>query len=164
MKYEILGRCFFVSCMTMIPSKTANAHIRGIIRDSRLVLLTFSTTSHTQLGNLHERTGLYYNEMIIQRSDRAISSPKAYYKLFSSSTPGPDLSDSFTLHRHFWIHTYNTITTEWMHFTLNMLKGQFCSSTIPTRLPSSSHPLQAVNCCRNSRLVVDEDDLKWVEN
>ena len=26
------------------------------------------------------------------------------------------------------------------------------------------HPLQAVNCCRNSRLVVDEDDLKWVKN
>ena len=26
------------------------------------------------------------------------------------------------------------------------------------------HPLQAVNCCRNSRLVVDEDDLKWVSN
>ena len=26
------------------------------------------------------------------------------------------------------------------------------------------HPLQAVTCCRNSRLVVDEDDLKWVGN
>ena len=26
------------------------------------------------------------------------------------------------------------------------------------------HPLQAANCCRNSRLVVDVDDLKWVEN
>ena len=26
------------------------------------------------------------------------------------------------------------------------------------------HPLQAANCCRNSRLVVDEDDLKWVKN
>ena len=24
------------------------------------------------------------------------------------------------------------------------------------------HPLQAANCCRNSRLAVDEDDLKWV--
>ena len=24
------------------------------------------------------------------------------------------------------------------------------------------HPLQAANCCRNSRLVVDEDDLKCV--
>ena len=24
------------------------------------------------------------------------------------------------------------------------------------------HPLQAANCCRNSRLVVDEDDMKWV--
>ena len=23
------------------------------------------------------------------------------------------------------------------------------------------HPLQAANCCRNSRLVVDEDDLMW---
>ena len=31
-------------------------------------------------------------------------------------------------------------------------------------LPLSSHPLQAVNCCRNSRLVVDEDDLKSVKN
>ena len=30
--------------------------------------------------------------------------------------------------------------------------------------PLSSHPLQAANCCRNSRLVVDEDDLKWVKN
>ena len=26
------------------------------------------------------------------------------------------------------------------------------------------HPLQAANCCRNSRLVVDEDNLKWVAN
>ena len=26
------------------------------------------------------------------------------------------------------------------------------------------HPLQAANCCRNSRLVMDEDDLKWVQN
>ena len=25
------------------------------------------------------------------------------------------------------------------------------------------HTLQAANCCRNSRLVVDEDDLKWVK-
>ena len=25
------------------------------------------------------------------------------------------------------------------------------------------HPLQAANCCRNSRLVVNENDLKWVE-
>ena len=25
------------------------------------------------------------------------------------------------------------------------------------------HPLQAANCCRNSRLVVDIDDLKWVK-
>ena len=24
------------------------------------------------------------------------------------------------------------------------------------------HPLQAANCCRNSRLVVDENDLEWV--
>ena len=26
------------------------------------------------------------------------------------------------------------------------------------------HPLQAANCCRNARLVVDEDDLMWVKN
>ena len=26
------------------------------------------------------------------------------------------------------------------------------------------HPLQAANCCRNSRLVVYEDDLKWMTN
>ena len=26
------------------------------------------------------------------------------------------------------------------------------------------HPLQATNCWRNSRLVVDDDDLKWVKN
>ena len=38
------------------------------------------------------------------------------------------------------------------------------ASTIPVwtlsclNYPLSSHPLQAVNCCRNSRLVVDEDD------
>ena len=29
---------------------------------------------------------------------------------------------------------------------------------------SHLHPLQAANCCRNSRLVVDEGDLKWVVN
>ena len=26
------------------------------------------------------------------------------------------------------------------------------------------HPLQAANCCRTSRLVVDEDDLMWFKN
>ena len=26
------------------------------------------------------------------------------------------------------------------------------------------HPLQAANCCRNSPLVVDEDDLMWFKN
>ena len=26
------------------------------------------------------------------------------------------------------------------------------------------HPLQAANCCRNSRLVVNEDDLMWFKN
>ena len=26
------------------------------------------------------------------------------------------------------------------------------------------HPLQTANCCRDSRLVVDEDDSKWVKN
>ena len=26
------------------------------------------------------------------------------------------------------------------------------------------HPLQAANCCRNFRLVVDENDLEWVVN
>ena len=26
------------------------------------------------------------------------------------------------------------------------------------------HPLQAANSCRNSRLVVDEDGLKWLVN
>ena len=31
-------------------------------------------------------------------------------------------------------------------------------------LPLSSHPLQSANCCRNSRLVADEDDLMWVKN
>ena len=25
------------------------------------------------------------------------------------------------------------------------------------------HPLQAANCCRNSRLVVDEDELMWLK-
>ena len=29
-------------------------------------------------------------------------------------------------------------------------------------LPLSSSSTTAANCCRNSRLVVDEDDLKWV--
>ena len=28
-------------------------------------------------------------------------------------------------------------------------------------IPGNVHPLQAANCCRNSRLVVDEDDLMW---
>ena len=26
------------------------------------------------------------------------------------------------------------------------------------------NPLQDANCCRNSRLLEDEDDLKWVTN
>ena len=29
---------------------------------------------------------------------------------------------------------------------------------------SHLYPLQAANSCHNSRLVVDEDDLKWVAN
>ena len=28
-------------------------------------------------------------------------------------------------------------------------------------IPGNLHPLQAKNCCRNSRLVVDEDDFMW---
>ena len=31
-------------------------------------------------------------------------------------------------------------------------------------LPCHHHPLQAANCCRNSRLVVNEDDLMWFKN
>ena len=31
-------------------------------------------------------------------------------------------------------------------------------------LPLSFHTLQVANCDSNSRLVVDEDDLKWVKN
>ena len=32
------------------------------------------------------------------------------------------------------------------------------------KLPCHLHPLQAANCCRNSRLIVDEEDLNRVTN
>ena len=39
--------------------------------------------------------------------------------------------------------------------------GSLTLSSLNLPLSSSS---QAANCCRNSRLVVDEDDLVWVIN
>ena len=46
---------------------------------------------------------------------------------------------------------------------------QFSSTRVNSFRPEftivdSSHSLQAANYCRNSRLVVNEDDLKWVAN
>ena len=63
----------------------------------------------------------------------------------------PDPPDQWAL--LCWAAALKIIITKNIGLTLSSLK-----------LPLSSHPLQAVNCCRNSRLVVDEDDLKWVEN
>ena len=40
------------------------------------------------------------------------------------------------------------------HIGFNPVKPEFTIVNL--------HSLQAANCCRNSRLVVDEDDLKWV--
>ena len=39
-----------------------------------------------------------------------------------------------------------------------------CLTLSSLSLPLSSHPLKAANCCRNSRLVEDEDELMWVKN
>ena len=39
-----------------------------------------------------------------------------------------------------------------------------CVSTLSNLNLNPLHPLQAANCCRNSRLVADEDDLKWLAN
>ena len=46
-----------------------------------------------------------------------------------------------------------------------------CSSSVAIYTPCQDciyhchlYPLQSTNCCRNSRLVVYEDDLKWVAN
>ena len=53
------------------------------------------------------------------------------------------------------------------HYRLNIscLPGCFAYLTLAgLNLPLSSHTLQAANCCRNSRLAVDEDDLTGVTN
>ena len=44
---------------------------------------------------------------------------------------------------------------------LNMIKLRLTPSILT--LHCHLHLLQAANCCRNSRLVVDENDLKWVK-
>ena len=43
--------------------------------------------------------------------------------------------------------------------TCNVCWDLFSSLTVHCHI----HPLQAANCCRNSRLVVDEEDFKWVK-
>ena len=49
------------------------------------------------------------------------------------------------------------------HIILFMFLGYTLGKHQVTILQLSSHPPQAANCCRNSRFVVDEDDLKWVK-
>ena len=44
-----------------------------------------------------------------------------------------------------------------------VVKTKYVLTLSSLTLPLSSHQLQAANCFRNSRLVVDEDDLKWVK-
>ena len=45
------------------------------------------------------------------------------------------------------------VAIQWVNLTRSSLN-----------LHSHLHPLQAANLCHNSRLVGDEDDLKWLEN
>ena len=47
-----------------------------------------------------------------------------------------------------------------MDIALNKTKQTVTLSSLT--LHFHLHPLQAANCCRNSRLVVDEEDLMWV--
>ena len=42
-----------------------------------------------------------------------------------------------------------------------MDQSTFCGNSVK---PCRIHPLQVANCCRNSRLVVDEDDIMTVAN
>ena len=65
--------------------------------------------------------------------------------------------------------TWSTIT---LHSQLRMKWSDkennvvVCFNPFKPDFTLSSYPLQAANCCHNSRLVdeVDEDDLKWVKN
>ena len=46
---------------------------------------------------------------------------------------------------------------------LETLSCSFCLTLSSPNLPLSSSSTQAANCCRSFRLIVDEDDLKWVK-
>ena len=58
------------------------------------------------------------------------------------------------------VPTYSQKTELILH-TVSWSRSKLTLSSLNLQL--SSHPLQAPNCCHNSRLVVDEDDLKWVK-
>ena len=51
----------------------------------------------------------------------------------------------------------NCLFLFFIHFTLSSL-------VLPLFYHYHLHPLQAANCCRNYRLVVDEDDSMWFKN
>ena len=65
-------------------------------------------------------------------------------------------------HRFFIILAWDSPFNFIKSFQFSGDNGLICTgSTLSNlNLPLSFHPLQAANCCRNSRLVVDKDDLK----
>ena len=52
---------------------------------------------------------------------------------------------------------------DFCHFIFK-LRGLLNNPFKPESKKKTFHPLQSANCSRHSRLVVDEDDLKWVTN
>ena len=58
--------------------------------------------------------------------------------------------------------TFIMISNGKKRFSYGLCKKYFNALTMSS-LILHCHPLQAANCCRNSRLVVDEDDLMWVK-
>ena len=65
-----------------------------------------------------------------------------------------------------FIHVFICIDTErltYFKFRSQAIGGNEDALTNHLTLSSLSL-LQAANCCRNSRLVVDEDDLMWFKN
>ena len=63
---------------------------------------------------------------------------------------------------------WRTVSSQSSHHPQEVLLAQFSLYVHKGGLKPDSfhfcHPLQAANCCRNSRLIVDEDDLKIKEN
>ena len=72
--------------------------------------------------------------------------------------PFPTKLSYFNFHPPKLCHGTATHKVKWLEITC------ICLTLSILTLHCHLHPLQAANCCRNSRLVVHEDDLMYFKN